>query len=93
MLIKWVNQYRDLLRDVFVRLALLSMSEFRSYICMLGTLWFCYITYKLFSLNPGTYLPQNIGNLPLPFLVVITLFLSWIIFNNDCICILTGSPG
>ena len=27
-----------------------------------------------------------------PFLVVITLLFSWIIFINDCICILTGSP-
>ena len=38
-------------------------------------------------------LPKNNGNLPLPFFVVITLFLSWIIFINDCIYILTGSPG
>ena len=30
---------------------------------------------------------------PYPFLVVITLLLFWIIFINDCICILTGSPG
>ena len=30
---------------------------------------------------------------PYPFLVVITPFFSWIIFINDCICILTGSPG
>ena len=29
---------------------------------------------------------------PYPFLVVITLLLSWIIFINDFICILTGSP-
>ena len=28
-----------------------------------------------------------------PFLVVITQLFSWIIFINDCICILTGSPG
>ena len=38
-------------------------------------------------------LPQNNGNLPLPFLVVITLMFSCIIFFHDCICILTGSPG
>ena len=30
---------------------------------------------------------------PYPFLVAITQLLSWIIFINDCICILTGSPG
>ena len=30
---------------------------------------------------------------PYPFLVVITQFFSCIIFINDCICILTGSPG
>ena len=30
---------------------------------------------------------------PYPFLVVITLLFSWIIFINDCICILTGSPN
>ena len=30
---------------------------------------------------------------PYPFLVVINLLFSWIIFNNDCICILTGSHG
>ena len=30
---------------------------------------------------------------PYPFLVVITQLFSCIIFNNDCICILTGSPG
>ena len=35
----------------------------------------------------------KIGNLPLPFFVVITLLLSWVIFINYCICILTGSPG
>ena len=29
---------------------------------------------------------------PYPFLVVINQILSWTIFNNDCICILTGSP-
>ena len=38
-------------------------------------------------------LPRNIGNLPLPFFVVITQLLSWIIFVHDCICILNGSPG
>ena len=32
-------------------------------------------------------LPQNIGNLPFPFLVVTTQFFSWIIFINSCICI------
>ena len=35
-------------------------------------------------------LAQNNGNLPLPFLVVITLLFSHKIFINDCICILTG---
>ena len=30
---------------------------------------------------------------PYPFLVVINLLLSCILFINDCICILTGSPG
>ena len=35
-------------------------------------------------------LPQNNGDLILPFFVIITLLLSCIIFNNDCICILTG---
>ena len=30
---------------------------------------------------------------PYPFLVVITQLFSWITFINDCICILTGSPG
>ena len=29
---------------------------------------------------------------PYPFLMVITLFLSWIIFVNNCICILNGLP-
>ena len=29
---------------------------------------------------------------PYTFLVVITQLFSWIFFNNDCICILTGSP-
>ena len=38
-------------------------------------------------------LPQNNGNLPLPFLVVITQFLSWMIFINYCKFILSGSPG
>ena len=38
-------------------------------------------------------LPQNNGNLPVPFLVVISQLFSWIIFINDCICILTGSLG
>ena len=38
-------------------------------------------------------LPQNNGNLPLPFFVVIAQLLSWKIFLNDCICILNGSPG
>ena len=38
-------------------------------------------------------LPQNNGNLPLPFFVVINLLLSWIICIIDCICILTGLPG
>ena len=30
---------------------------------------------------------------PYPFLVVMTQLFSWIIFINDCICVLTGSPG
>ena len=30
---------------------------------------------------------------PYHFVVVINLLFSWIIFINDCICILTGSPG
>ena len=30
---------------------------------------------------------------PYPFLVVVTQLFSWIIFINDCIWILTGSPG
>ena len=30
---------------------------------------------------------------PYPFLVVITQLFSCIIFINDCICVLTGSPG
>ena len=30
---------------------------------------------------------------PYPFLVVTAQFFSWIIFINDCICILIGSPG
>ena len=38
-------------------------------------------------------LSQNNGNLPLPFLVVITQVFSYIIFINDCIFLLTGSPG
>ena len=28
---------------------------------------------------------QNNGNLPLPFLVVITQLFSWVIFINDCV--------
>ena len=55
MLIKWVRRYGDLFRDVFVHLAFLSTSDFRCYICRLGTLWSCYITQKLFSPNPGTF--------------------------------------
>ena len=31
-------------------------------------------------------------NYPYPFLVVISQFFSLVIFINDCICILTGSP-
>ena len=30
---------------------------------------------------------------PYPFLVIITQFFSWIIFINDCICVLTGLTG
>ena len=37
-------------------------------------------------------LTNNYGNLPLPFLVVIHHLFSWIIFNNYCVRILTGSP-
>ena len=37
-------------------------------------------------------LTKNNGNSPLPFLVVITLLFTSIIFINNCICILTGSP-
>ena len=37
-------------------------------------------------------LPQNIGNLPLPFFMEITQLFSCIIFMNYCICILNGSP-
>ena len=33
------------------------------------------------------------GNLPLSFLVVIIICFYWIIFINNCLCILTGSPG
>ena len=36
---------------------------------------------------------QNIGNLPLPFFVVITLLFSWIISINDFISIFNGSTG
>ena len=38
-------------------------------------------------------LQQNIRNLPLSFLKVMTELFSSIIFINDCICILNGSPG
>ena len=38
-------------------------------------------------------LPRSNGNLLSPFFVVITLFFSWIIIINSCICLLTGSPG
>ena len=38
-------------------------------------------------------LPLNNGIYPCPLLVVITLLLSWIIFINNYIYILTGSPG
>ena len=31
-------------------------------------------------------LPQNNGNLPLPFFVVLTQLFTWIIFVNDCMC-------
>ena len=33
------------------------------------------------------------GMYPYPFSVVLDHFLLWIIFINDCICILNGSPG
>ena len=51
---------------------------------------------KTFGAYMGIYrspLPQNNGNLPLPFLVVITLLLSWIISINDRIYILIGPSG
>ena len=35
-------------------------------------------------------LPQNNGNLPLPFFDGNYPIISWIIFINDCICILTS---
>ena len=41
----------------------------------------------------GSPLPQDNSNLTLSFFVVIPQFFSWVIFINDCICILTGSPG
>ena len=47
-------QYRDLFSEVFVCLALISTSNFRSYVCRLVTLWFCYIPYKVFSPNSIT---------------------------------------
>ena len=55
MLRKWVRQYGDLLKEFLVCLALLSTSDFQSYVWTLGKLWCCYITQKLFSPNPGTY--------------------------------------
>ena len=42
-----------------------------------------------FTCSPLT---RNNGNLSLPFLVVITLLFYWILFINNCICILTSSP-
>ena len=54
-----------------------------------GGLYFAPEPYMGITLSP---LPQNNGNLPLPFLVVITHFLLNNIIN-DCICILTGFPG
>ena len=44
MMRKWISLYRYLFRDIFVCIALLSTSDFRSYVCRIGTLWFCYIT-------------------------------------------------
>ena len=41
---------------------------------------------------PVSYYHKIIVIYPYPFLVVINLFFSWIIFINDYICILTGSP-
>ena len=38
-------------------------------------------------------LPQNIGNLPLPFFGGNYPIFSWIIFINYCKCIFTVSPG
>ena len=38
-------------------------------------------------------LPQNNGNLPLPFFGGNYPIFSWIICIHDCICILTGSLG
>ena len=37
--------------------------------------------------------PQNNGNLTLTLFGGNYSILFWIIFINDCICILTGSPG
>ena len=37
-------------------------------------------------------LHQNNGNLPLPSFVAITQLFFWIIFINDFMCVLTGSP-
>ena len=61
-------QYRYLFREVFVRLALLSTSGFRSYECRLGILLFCYITYKLLSPNHIICQANTLNQLP-PFMV------------------------
>ena len=38
-------------------------------------------------------LPQKMAIHSYPFFMVITQLFYWMIFINDCICILTGSPG
>ena len=50
------------------------------------TVWSIYWNYSL-SINTKN------GIYPYPLLVAIKQLLSWIIFINYCICILTGSPG
>ena len=54
-----------------------------------GGLCFAPEPYMGITLSP---LPQNNGNLPLPFFVVINLLFSCKIVIDDCILILTGSP-
>ena len=59
-------RYGDLFRDIFVCLALLSMSDFRVYVCELGTSWFWYIKYKLSSPNAGTCRTRIFTRPPMP---------------------------